>query len=95
VTTAQLLGIYRRRRAHLAQMRSAHAQALANDVAWFCMSLEAVPQGRVAFWFVKIGHPYGLTFFIDAETNKVLGCMKDVSELDVTPEEWEQLWSND
>ena len=92
--SSEVLDIYRHRYAHLAREHSAHAQSLASDVAWFCANLEKVPNGRVAIWIVDIGRPYSLDFFLDTATKKVLGCMKTVSQLDVTPEEWERLWSD-
>lgn len=91
----QLLRIYRVRRAHLAGIRAAHAQALASDVSWFCQNLEAALQARVVICSVDIGPSYSLGFFLDAETNKVLGCLKTVSKLDVTDEQWERLWSQE
>jgi hypothetical protein len=93
VPGSQLLGIYRRRREHLSKIQSAHAQALALDVAWFCRQLELSLPDRLVIWTVDIGHPYQLDFFIDEETKAVFGCMKTVSQLDVTPDEWERLWS--
>ena len=59
------------------------------------MMLESAPSQQVVLWAVDIGHPYTLNFFIDAESKSVLGCLKTVSKLDVTPEYWDNLSSDE
>jgi hypothetical protein len=92
IDASQLLGIYKQRYKRLSKITSAHAQTLAKDIEWFCSNLEKKSLRQIALWKVELAYPYHLNIWIDAETQSVIGCLRTVSELEVSPEEWETLW---
>jgi hypothetical protein len=89
------LGIYRRLHCHQRKKSSRLSRALADVVDWLCKNLESAFNAPITVCAVSVGHPYSLDFFVNAESEIILGCLRTVSQLDVSTDEWERLWDDE
>jgi hypothetical protein len=93
VPTQQLLGTYSFRANHLAEKQGKHAQTLRNDTLKFVEELEKFPNDKVKFWHFSINESSQYTVFENVNSQKILGCIRNVDKRKVSESEWEKLWN--
>ena len=86
-----LLEIYEFRSEHLSGKNSEHAAQLRDSVNELCDNLRRADAENLFFTSVKQGE-VNYTLFTDKETGCVLGCLKTISQLKVSPEKWNEIW---
>lgn len=88
----ELLRTYRLRASHLEQFRTSHAIELHRDFQRFCQRLAASSGRTIDWWSFRVA---GLQYVFAERTDtlELLGTLKRVSQLDVSPEEWQRLWN--
>ena len=95
---SEFLGIYAFRAKHVAKKRSAHAQQLATATLEFVEALRSASDnatlGTVGINPEDAEYEF-LVFLLEGSFPRVLGCLKTVSQLDVSLERWAELWGED
>ena len=92
---ASLLPSYRVRLQNLQTKPGKYAAELASSVQEFCTNLNKIGSEKVINVTISpIGKEYQFQIFLSSSM-KVLGCLKTVSQLSVSTERWEALWSDD
>jgi hypothetical protein len=91
-TCEELASAYQLRLANLRNKSSPHAVQLAASTEELVVSLQK-NFGSIYKW-VSIGGDAEFKFAIVclAESGKVLGCLRTVSQLDVSPKRWSDIW---
>ena len=88
-----LIDIYRRREKHLRQFDSVHARALRDDVVELNKNFESMSKdAECRGWSFEFEGGVTFAVFEEPESFRVLGCIRAVSKLKVSKEEWERLW---
>jgi len=87
----QLLNIYQRRAAHLAQFSTPQGQDLHRDVLRFCEQLQSARAAEANWWTFRTEGGVHYNFVERSDTHELLGALKTVSKRDVSPDEWKQL----
>jgi len=92
VDCEEVLKIYRIRAEHLARFATPHAARLRQDVVRFCERLESCKGQRFRWWTFQCPDGVTYAFAEHATSHELLGAIRTVSKLRVSPEEWERLW---
>jgi hypothetical protein len=75
---------------HLRSMSGAHAAQLADAVAELLPNLDSRDVAKL--YTISGPSEYEFVVFLSDDATFVLGCLKTVSQLAVSPERWEALW---
>jgi len=88
----QLADIYSLRAERLRRTSSAHATQLAESMDEFIANLNQFRHS--SHYFFTISGPEEHEFYVFcSESNEPLGCLRTVSELRVSAERWNEIWS--
>jgi len=82
--------IYAMRLDHLRKEPGAHAAQLAESVAEFVKGLEGAADVQFLTISSAAEHDF-IVFFADSGT-RAIGCLRTVSQLNVSPDRWTELW---
>lgn len=92
VSCEELLKTYRLRSDHLSQFPTRHAKQLHASTQELCSNLE-IHKNKHCLIHTLTGsssHHYHLVVLQNSQV--LLGCLKTVSQLDVSDDEWSELW---
>jgi len=94
VSCEELLYIYQQRAEHISQFTTEHATQLKASTDELCSNLSKHKEEQCLFHTLKgqLRHQYSLVVL--KNSNVLLGCLKIVSKLNVTEQEWVQLWGS-
>lgn len=94
VSCEELLYIYQQRAEHISQFTTEHAFQLKASIDELCSNLSKHRKEQCLFHTLKgkAKHQYNLVVL--KNSNVLLGCIKTVSKLRVTAQEWEYLWGS-
>lgn len=87
-----LLASYQIRHRNLLSKAGSHAAQLAVSIEEFCNELRVYCGPLITVTF-RGERPFEFTLFLTASGERVLGCLRTVSKLGVSQDEWERLWS--
>jgi hypothetical protein len=92
VSCTELDSIYTLRQEHLHSLPSNHASQLAAGIGEFLDGLRLHSQG-FGRWFTICGEAeYHFLVFVLAEPERAIGCLRTISQLEVSGERWKELW---
>jgi hypothetical protein len=94
ISCEELLFTYQIRAEHLSQFTTEYAAQLKASTDELCRNLLKHKEEQCLFHTLKgaVKHEYKLVVL--KNTNVLLGCLKTVSQLNVTEQEWGQLWGS-
>ncbi|MEP7706635.1 hypothetical protein [Paraglaciecola sp. 25GB23A] len=94
VSCEELLYTYQQRVEHLSQFTTEHAVQLKASTDELCSNLRNHKEEQCLFHTLKgsVKHQYNLVVL--KNSNILLGCLKTVSKLNVTEQEWLHLWGS-
>jgi hypothetical protein len=88
--SSDLAATYRVRLEHLRKLPGPHASRLADSIAECVPTLSSSDITKVGSLHGPAEH--GFVIFLSGSGSEVLGCLKVISKLEVTPERWEEVW---
>jgi hypothetical protein len=92
--TDHFRGTYTSRLDHLLTKSSPHAKQLAASTQEMIEAL-TLAQGQSVQWLVvSSDQPHQFDFLMSLSTGQVLACLKVVSQLNVSPAYWQDLWQD-
>lgn len=84
--------IYAVRSKHLKRKKSAHGKQLSISVTEFHKNLEKHHDKNGTFISISTTEEYEYKLFVLQGSNHLIGCMKTISQLEVSPERWAEIW---
>ena len=91
VSLVELQDIYSIRLKHLRTFPGEHASGLAASVEELLASLRMAPECSAHWVFIRSNAEHHFLVLV-TEKDQVLGCMRVVSQLDVSSQRWQELW---
>jgi hypothetical protein len=83
--------IYSIRQAHLLSLPGPHAAQLAKAIGELLANIRSNPD-ITASWLRIHGSAEHHFLLLVSDSHQVLGCLRTVSQLDVSSERWEEIW---
>ena len=94
VACEHLRSIYTDRLEHLRRYDTVHPKQLANSVEEFLRNLERAGRAQAVCYEIETPVEFKIIVFVSAEKRDVLGCLKTVSKIAVSPERWREIWGD-
>jgi len=94
VSCKELLSIYKRRANHLSHFKTEHAIQLKVSTEELCNNLLSREAEQCFLHTLESSSKHEIILVVSQKTNLLLGCLKTVSKLKVSENEWAQLWDS-